>query len=200
MISYDEPEQISKLKIISGGQTGVDRAALYVAKLYQLPTGGWLPKHCMCQDGNRRDLLDLYNMTEHSSVGYPPRTKQNVWDADATLRYAENFKSAGEKLTLKAIKTFNKPYFDIHSVDDISAAIEWIKKGEFKILNCAGNSENTVSGIYNRAVDIFTRIFSKFGTCPVCNGTRKIYGERLDGPVHLSETCGFCDEYPIKTS
>lgn len=186
--------QVSKLKIISGGQTGVDRAALYVAKWYQMPTGGWLPKHCRCQDGNRTDLISLYDMQEHSDVGYPSRTKQNVFEADATLRYAEDWKSAGEKLTFSAIKKFNKPYFDIRSIDDISSAIEWIKKGNFKILNCAGNSENTAPGIYERAKNIFNHIFLPFGVCPGCNGTGKIYGERLDGPVHLPEQCYLCDD------
>ncbi len=190
----NELEQNPRLKIISGGQTGVDRAALYVAKWYQLPTGGWLPKHCRCQDGNRTDLISLYDMQEHPSVGYPPRTKQNVFDSCATLRYAEDFKSAGEKLTLSAIRKFNKPYFDIHSVDDVPAAIEWIKNGKFKVLNCAGNSENTAYGIYERAKKIFNAVFMPFGICPACDGTGRIYGERLSGPTHLPEICGVCDD------
>jgi len=192
MIDFNECKRSYRMQVISGGQTGVDRAALYVANLYQLPTGGWLPKHCLCQDGNRVELIDLYGMREHPNVGYPPRTKQNVFDSCATLRYAEDFKSAGEKLTLKAIKLFNKPYFDIHSIDDVPAAIEWIKNGKFKVLNCAGNSENTAPGIYERAKNIFSMVFSPFGVCPGCDGSGKIYGERLSGATHLPEECSLC--------
>ena len=165
---------------------------MQAAKLCQLPTDGWLSKHCLCQDGDKPELKDLYGMREHLNVGYPPRTKQNVFDSCATIRYAVDFKSAGEKLTLSAIRKFNKPHFDIHSLSDVPAAIEWIKKGNFKVLNCAGNSENTASGIFNMALHIFTSIFVHFGVCPACNGSGKIYGERLSGPTHLPEQCDIC--------
>lgn len=179
------------IKIISGGQTGVDRAALEAARLCQLSTGGWLPKHCLCQDGNRPDLLAMYGMKEHPNVGYPPRTKQNVFDSDATLRFATDWKSTGEKLTLSAIKKFNKPYFDIKSSSDVVSAIEWIRSNKFSVVNCAGNSENTSPGIYGMALNIFLSIFSKFGTCPGCNGLGKIYGDRSYG---LSDSCYICYE------
>lgn len=185
-------EESYRLKIISGGQTGVDRAALHAAQCCGLQTGGWLPKNCLCLDGFRRDLLDLYGMLEHKNVGYPPRTKQNVFDSDATVRFATNWRSAGEKMTLNAIRLFNKPYYDIKSEEDIPKVVDWMKSNNFSIVNFAGNSETTSPGIYDKSFHIFVRIFAKFGICPGCNGFGKIYGERLNGPTHLPEDCNIC--------
>ncbi len=70
------------LKIISGGQTGVDRAALDVAIELGIPHGGWCPKGRRAEDGR---IPDRYHLTETPSSGYWPRTVLNVRDCTATL-------------------------------------------------------------------------------------------------------------------
>ena len=69
-------------KIISGGQTGADRAALDFAIKMKIPHGGWIPKGRLAEDG---PLPEKYQLLEMSTTSYPKRTEQNVIDSDATL-------------------------------------------------------------------------------------------------------------------
>jgi hypothetical protein len=102
------------LKIISGGQTGADRAGLDAAKKFGYNTGGWMPKGWTAQDGSHPEFAQLYNMQEHEEYNYNARTEANVRDSDATIRCFFKEHSAGEKCTLKYIKKHNKPYFDVN--------------------------------------------------------------------------------------
>lgn len=150
-------------KICSGGQTGADIAGLKAAKAVGLITGGWLPKGCRTLEGSRPEYLIEYNMQEHASSAYPPRTEANVEMADATIRFASNFKSAGEKCTLRAIKWFKKQYLDIDINNPLSTDIvaEWIRDEKFKVLNIAGNSEETSPGIGVFVENYLKEVFSK---------------------------------------
>lgn len=85
-------------KIISGGQTGADMGALKVAKELGLETGGTMPKSFIAHDGEHPEFATLYNIKEHASPKYPPRTACNVRDSDATVRFASNFDSPGENI------------------------------------------------------------------------------------------------------
>jgi hypothetical protein len=69
-------------KIISGGQTGADRAALDVALKFDIPHGGWIPKGRKAEDG---PLPEQYQLQEMPTASYPKRTEQNVIDSDGTL-------------------------------------------------------------------------------------------------------------------
>jgi len=71
-------------KIISGGQTGVDQAALRAAKACGIPTGGWAPKWWKTEDGPASWLAD-FALREHASADYAVRTRANVADAGLTL-------------------------------------------------------------------------------------------------------------------
>ncbi len=139
------------VKLISGGQNGVDQAALRAAKELRIVTGGWMPKDWMTRDGPRPEFGDLYGMKECFG-GYKARTEANVIDADATLIFARNFKSPGEICTFRAITKFAKPYFRVEGgtlpVDEVLAWLEW---NDVVTLNVAGNSENTVPGIGEEA-------------------------------------------------
>lgn len=136
-------------KIISGGQTGADRAGLKIAKELGIDTGGWLPKGCFAHDGNHPEFIKMYNMKEHTIAKYPPRTANNVRDSDGTVRFASNFNSPGERLTLKMIESYKKPYYDvnINNPPDIDDFKEWITKNNIVTLNVAGNSELSSPGI-----------------------------------------------------
>ena len=156
------------MKIISGGQNGVDIAAVRTAKLFKFETGGWLPKGWKTLDGPRPEYSGMYNMQEHSSPLYPPRTEQNVLDADLTIRIAKDFNSAGEKCTLNAILKNKKDWFDINinqSPRVISALLDGITTfvwaGLIETINIAGNSEKTASGIEKAASNILMKFFAR---------------------------------------
>ena len=148
----------------SGGQTGADESGLYVAHFLGIPTGGVMPKGFKTLKGPRPDLAAKYNLTEHESERYPPRTYQNVKDADATIRIYTNPNSPGEILTLKAIKQYNKPYFDIdlRNPPEIEEVINFLTNNEIQVLNIAGNSEKTSPGIFEKACKILFKILKSY--------------------------------------
>lgn len=158
-------------RVVSGGQTGVDQAALRAAKRAGLATGGWLPFGCRTLDGLDRRLLNTYGMTEHPRRSYRDRTFANVRDSDGTLRIAETFSSLGERCTLNAIRYYRKPFLDLHLVCLTprvwscsvapEAVLVWLQNPAHAIetLNVAGNSEQTAPGIGAHAEDLLFFLF-----------------------------------------
>lgn len=134
------------LKIISGGQYGADQAGLKVAMDLGLKTGGMVPNGWITKFGARPQLAKLGLIEHPTSDKYPPRTAWNVKNSDATIRFAYDFKTAGEWCTLKAIHKYKKPYIDV----DLSLVengfnlyyldiAEFFFKHDVNILNVAGN-------------------------------------------------------------
>lgn len=136
-------------KLISGGQEGSDFGSLKAAKKMGVPTGGTAPKGFLTEAGSNPLLGSMYGLVEHKSSQYPPRTFENVKNSDGTIRLAINFGTAGERLTLKAINQYNKPYIDVDVADPIGheVVVKWIIDNDIKILNVAGNRESTFPGI-----------------------------------------------------
>jgi len=99
--------------ICSGGQIGVDQAALQAAKDSGIPTCGWAPKGFQTKRGNDPSLKEKYNLKE-SHGGYRVRTRQNVKFSNATLRLAYSFSSFGEQCTARAIADYGRPSLDIN--------------------------------------------------------------------------------------
>lgn len=142
--------------IISGGQTGADQAGLEAAHQLGISTGGWAPRNYITKDGPNPTLLkDRYNLKEHSGE-YKQRTYENAKVSDGTVRCAVDFWSPGEICTLNAIKKFNKPYFDVYLPNPASTEefIIWLLRYQIKILNVAGNTQNT------KGFDIFTMTYN----------------------------------------
>jgi hypothetical protein len=83
-------------KIISGGQTGADRAALDVAIKLGIPHGGWVPKGRITEEG---PLPDKYQMHEMPTEIYADRTEQNVIDSDGTLIISRGKPTGGSDYT-----------------------------------------------------------------------------------------------------
>lgn len=137
-------------KCISGGQCGVDLVGVYIAKKYGYEVGGTMPKGFITQFGNKPEYAQLYNMVEHKSSSYVPRTYDNVKNSDGTIRIAYNFNSPGEICTLKAIHQYKKPYIDVDLNNPIppSDIIKWLDVNQIETLNIAGNSEKTTPGIH----------------------------------------------------
>ena len=103
--------------IISGGQTGVDRAALDIAIDLGIPHGGYCPKGRRAEDGI---IPSKYNLTEHSSVQYIDRTLENVLSSDGTLILHIGKISNGTALTKEFCIQSEKPILIINLADDLN--------------------------------------------------------------------------------
>jgi Circularly permutated YpsA SLOG family len=153
-------------RVISGGQTGVDQAALRAAKRIGLETGGTAPKGFLTEDGENPKLAKLYGLKEHSSDKYPPRTAKNIKDADLTLIISKDY-DGGSKLTAKLAMGMQKPVFLITASDmdddtSFDEVVTWIRRRRHEIINVAGNRESKTPGIGCEAeaflVDLFRRL------------------------------------------
>lgn len=147
-------------KIISGGQTGSDRAALVTARKLGIATGGWMPRGYRSLDGPHPEFADLYDMLETDSDAYPPRTFLNVRDSDATVRFAEDFDSRGEACTLRFINQLKRPYLDVRvgaSGQTPPGVAAWLARQGVEVLNVAGNSEKSCPGIGDFVAEFLER-------------------------------------------
>ena len=127
-------------KIISGGQTGTDRAALDAAIELGIPHGGWVPKGRLAEDG---PISDKYQLKEMPTVSYDARTEQNVIDSDGTLIISHGELSGGSAYTRKMAMKHGKPWYhaDLNKLPTFQAAMiseDWISKNSIEILNVAG--------------------------------------------------------------
>lgn len=155
-------------RVISGGQTGADRAALAAAKAADIPTGGWMPRGFRAMDGPRPEFAVLYGIREHASEHYPPRTALNVKESDATLRFATEWDSRGEVLTLSMIERYGKPRFDVTPGGPVTPAdvAAWLAANNVRGLNVAGNTERTSPGIEAFVVTFMAEVFRLFASIP----------------------------------
>ena len=145
-------------KVISGGQTGVDRAALEAALACSLSIGGWCPKGRRAEDGV---IPARYPLTEAASSNYAVRTRLNVRDSDATLIVTLGMLDGGTQLTAKLAESARKPFFIVraHEAAGQDAAIEFIRKAAGSTLNVAGPRESRVRGIFAFARDFLVSVF-----------------------------------------
>jgi hypothetical protein len=150
-------------KFISGGQTGVDRAALDVAIELGIEHGGWCPAGRLAEDG---PISPAYNLRETASDKYDARTKANVRDSDGTLIITRGELAGGTLLTRRLAEERRKPWLvvdlDHHDVDSIYLAQSWITRERIRMLNVAGPRESTSPGIYFAAAAFLRNLFGPF--------------------------------------
>jgi len=155
----DTQERIIQ-KVISGGQTGVDRAALDVALATDLPVGGWCPKGRLAEDG---PIPAHYPLQEIDSPAYARRTEQNVIEGDGTLILAthKNLKG-GTALTLHLAQKQAKPHLVVNLLDqpDVRVIQQWLLKEHIHVLNVAGPRESASPGIYQHARALLEELFA----------------------------------------
>ncbi len=150
------------MKIISGCQTGVDRAAIDVAIEIGLDYGGSIPKGRKAEDGR---INKKYNkLTELESDRYESRTEKNVTDADATLIFTIGDPAGGTALTIECAKKNKKRYLliDIRKKTDyevIESIQDWLSENQPDILNVAGPRESSAPGIYERVFVILYNVY-----------------------------------------
>jgi hypothetical protein len=150
-------------KILSGGQTGVDRAALDWAIMNNIDHGGWCPRHRKANDGT---IAPHYRLQETESAGYSQRTRLNVQEADATLILGRGQLVGGSHLTWRFAHELGKP---VHVVDltldwpeQIEGFKQWLTRLTVRSLNVAGPSESRCPGIYLQGKNflIYSKILS----------------------------------------
>ncbi len=156
-------------RVISGGQTGVDVAALRAAQRCSIPTGGWMPRGYRTNQGPRPAYAALYGLRALTAPDYPTRTRANVMEADLTLRVGVKWDSPGMRCTLRAIKAKGgvegRDWDDVTPGEDHALIVAWLRAEAKRvqrplILNVAGNSEETSPGIEVAAEALLTRVFS----------------------------------------
>jgi Circularly permutated YpsA SLOG family len=145
-------------RIISGGQTGVDRAALDVAIAMGIGHGGWCPAGRVAEDGS---VPSRYELTETDSSEYPVRTEQNVIDSDATLILYEHRLKGGTLLTQKICKRLDKPFLVVRiDRDDPADTQGWLWKIQPQTLNVAGPRESSSPGIFHRSMAFLLKVLN----------------------------------------
>ncbi len=148
-------------KIISGGQTGADQAALVVAVKMKIETGGHAPKGFKTETGDY-PKLSLFKLVEDSSRAYEPRTEKNVKNSDATLIFSTDANSTGTKMTIRLCQDHNKPcaVFNPFKEENVNKAASWLAIHQPKILNVAGNRESVSPGIYEQVKKILPNVLN----------------------------------------
>lgn len=147
----------SLLKIVSGGQTGVDRAALDAAMTLSLPCGGWCPKGRKSEQGT---IPSNYPLQETASADYRQRTEWNVRDSDGTLIIVNAPPSGGTQLTIDMAQQQQKPYYIVQLNRELSEQqitfYHWLNQHKIAILNIAGPRASQDITIYQQSHQLLT--------------------------------------------
>lgn len=147
--------------LISGGQTGVDRAALDIAMEFNIPVAGWCPRGRKAEDG----IIDpTYPLRETPSERPAQRTAWNVRDSDGTLIISPRRPSGGTALTVRLAQSRNKPHLVVNPLNphSVNRVLQWLRKHDLRILNVAGPRESSHPGIYQDSVKFLKRILATF--------------------------------------
>lgn len=156
-------------EIVSGGQTGVDRAALDAAITFKIPHGGWCPYERKAEDGV---ISTRYNLKEaplsviaeqaDPDAIYKKRTELNAKDSDGTLVLVKGSPVGGTLYTIEMLEKYKKPYFifnlsNLSKIDDI---VSWIVKNNIHKLNVAGPRASQTAGIYEIAYGVISEVIN----------------------------------------
>lgn len=146
-------------RVLSGGQTGVDRAALDAALRLGLPIGGWCPRGRRAEDGR---IPARYGLDETPARHYAGRTEWNVRDSDATLILHRGDLAGGTRLTAEHARRYGRPLLvrDVSVGLDVAEAVAWLRRHRVRRLNCAGPRESGAPGIHRQAEAIFIELFA----------------------------------------
>jgi hypothetical protein len=150
-------------KIISGGQTGADRAALDFAIKHNIPHGGWVPKGRIAEDGA---LPEQYHLQEMPTAEYSARTEQNILDSDGTLIVSHGLLTGGSALTREFAMRHRKPWLhiDLEATsysESASMMQEWIGRNGINVMNVAGARGSKDPTIYQAVMELLEETMDK---------------------------------------
>jgi hypothetical protein len=148
-------------KIVSGGQTGVDRAALDLAIKLGIAHGGWVPKGRLAEDG---PLPETYRMRETSTAIYSERTEKNVIDSDGTLIISRGELAGGSEATREAARKHERPWLhvDLNRTSAFRSAVritEWLRTHRIRTLNVAGPRASKDPRIYQNTLSLLESVY-----------------------------------------
>jgi hypothetical protein len=151
-------------KIISGGQTGADRAALDFAIKNNILHGGWVPKGRIAEDG---PIAEEYNLMEMPTDSYHTRTEQNVIDSDGTLIITHGPLTGGSRYTYEMAKLHRKPCLVIDlartKIYEAGTTIMiWGTDNKISTLNVAGPRSSKNRQIYDQVTEILELVLYLF--------------------------------------
>jgi len=147
-------------KVISGGQTGVDRAALDAALNSDLSVGGWCPQGRRAEDGV---IPERYPLRETPAPEYKQRTAWNVRDSDGTLLITRGTLDGGSAFTKAEAKKRGRPVLEAHTNDPVPVPMirAWGEEHDIRTLNVAGPRESEEAGVYEEAYVLLERLFEE---------------------------------------
>lgn len=185
-------------KIVSGGQTGADRAALDFALKYYIAHGGWIIKGRITEDG---PLPEKYQLQEMPTESYSKRTERNVIDSDGTLIISHGELTGGSAYTRKMSMKHGRPWLhaDLNKMPTFQAAIiieSWISENGIEILNVAGPRDSKDPSIYG-LVTVILELVLTLRTVKEdrCEPSRDIIAtdipEGIDQPETVDEAVNF---------
>ncbi|MFP7754035.1 putative molybdenum carrier protein [Thermodesulfobacteriota bacterium B35] len=148
------------MKIVSGGQTGADRAALDAAIRLGIPHGGWLPRGRKTEDG---PLPGRYRLREMDSGRYRDRTEKNILDSDGTLIVSLGPLTGGSALTEALAIRHDRPclHINLELVDREQAATtigRWLREHAIRTLNVAGPRASGEPRIYEEVLELLLSV------------------------------------------
>lgn len=143
-------------RLVSGGQTGADRAALDVALELGIACGGWCPQGRRSEDGV---IPGKYPLKETEARSYSKRTKLNVMDSDGTLVINQGVLEGGTAYTVHLAEKLKKPCLVINTEQPgvVDEVVAWIVENNIRVLNVAGPRESKRPGIASQANEILRK-------------------------------------------
>ena len=152
------------LRIISGGQTGADQAALDAAIAMGVPHGGFVPRGRLTEAG---PLPERYALAEMPGRSYPKRTEQNVLTADGTAIFSHGPLRGGSRLTRDLAQRHGKPWIHLDfaqvSTDRAALAVfDWVALHHIETLNVAGSRASEDRRIYPRTYEAVEGLLRRF--------------------------------------
>ena len=146
-------------RILSGGQSGVDRAALDAALARNVPCSGWCPRGRRAEDG---PIDQRYPLAETPGRNYPQRTEWNVRDSDGTLILVQGSPDRGTALTIKLAARLQKAclVLDLSGRQLVEKVLCWAQRNHVRVLNVAGPRESKNPGIYERAFQFLRKLLA----------------------------------------
>jgi predicted Rossmann fold nucleotide-binding protein DprA/Smf involved in DNA uptake len=149
-------------KIISGGQTGADRAAFDFALENNFEIGGFVPKGRRAEDG--KISPEYPNLIETATRNYAERTELNVQNSDATLIVSHGKLTGGSLLTRKFAKLHEKPFLHLDFTENnvnkaVKLARQRLRSIKCRELNIAGARASTDAKIYKKTLEFLTELF-----------------------------------------
>ncbi len=155
-------------KIISGGQTGADRAALDVALSFGFEVGGWVPKGRLAEDG----VIPTHypNLVETESKQLQVRTKLNVRDSDATVIFSHGPLLGGSAYTQAKAIDLDRPHLHLDlevmtAAEAVNHLREWLEKVDPNVLNVAGSRASKDAEIYDKTRAILALLLRDQKVC-----------------------------------